>query len=57
MRNLVPIKVGRVTSNDEWPLIYIPAEAIRKLGLRKGARIIMLIDAEQKRLIIQKLEV
>ena len=29
MGDLIPIKVGRITSNDEWPLVYIPAEAIQ----------------------------
>jgi len=54
--DLIPIKVGRITSNDEWPLVYIPAEAIRRLGLKKGVRVIMFLDYERHRLVIQKVE-
>jgi len=54
--HLIPIKVCRVTSNDTWPLLYLPAEAIRRLGLRKGVRVMILLDSERHRLVIEKVE-
>jgi len=55
-KNLIPIKIGRVTSNDNWPMIYIPKEAINKLSLQKGARIIILMDLAEKTLIIKPIQ-
>jgi hypothetical protein len=52
-KNLALLKVGRVTSNDKWPMIYLPKEAIQRLGLRKGQRILVLLDHHEGALIIK----
>jgi len=44
LKNLMPLKVAKITSNDEWPLLYLPKAAIEKLGLRKGRRVLILLD-------------
>jgi hypothetical protein len=56
LKNLIPIKVGKVTSNNDWPLLYLPADAVRVLGLRKGVKVIMFIDPEKESLVIKKVE-
>ncbi|MEM3629148.1 MAG: AbrB/MazE/SpoVT family DNA-binding domain-containing protein [Candidatus Bathyarchaeia archaeon] len=53
VKNLTPVKVTRVTSNDRWPLIYIPKEAVQELGLKKGQRVLMLVDHSIGALIIK----
>lgn len=55
-KGLIPIKVAKVTSNDEWPLIYIPADAKRLLGLSKGVRVLICIDPERKSLVIERVK-
>lgn len=50
----IPIKVTKVTSNDAWPLIYLPKEAVTRLGLRKGRRVILYIEGDE--LIVQPVE-
>lgn len=52
-KNFSLIKVGRVTSNDNWPMVYLPKEAIQRLGLRKGRRILVLLDHHEGALIIK----
>jgi len=53
---LIPIKVAKVTSNDDWPLIYLPADAKRLLGLHKGVRVLIYIDTREGSLVIKKVE-
>jgi bifunctional DNA-binding transcriptional regulator/antitoxin component of YhaV-PrlF toxin-antitoxin module len=52
-KKLTLLKVSRVTSNDKWPLIYLPKEAIQRLGLRKGRRILVLLNHHKGALIIK----
>lgn len=52
-RPLRPVKVTKVTSNDGWPLVYLPKKAVELLGLRKGTEVIMLVDEESKALVIK----
>jgi len=49
------LKVGRVSSNSNWPLIYLPRAAIEFLKLKKGTRYLMLIDKRNMSLIIKPL--
>ena len=51
----IPIRVSKVTSNDSQELIYLPKEIVRKLGLRKGVKVILKVDTKSCRLIIEKL--
>jgi len=53
--NLWPVKVGKVSSNYDWLLIYLPRAAIEVLKLKKGTRILMLIDKRNMSLIIKPL--
>jgi len=53
--NLWPVKVGKVSSNYNWLLIYLPRAAIEILKLKKGTRILMLIDKRNMSLIIKPL--
>ena len=47
------LKVGRVSSNSNWLLIYLPRAAIEILKLKKGTKVLMLIDTKNKSLIIR----
>ncbi|MBW2674220.1 MAG: AbrB/MazE/SpoVT family DNA-binding domain-containing protein, partial [Deltaproteobacteria bacterium] len=38
-----------------WPLIYLPKEAIQRLGLKRGTRILISIDGDE-RLIIRPIK-
>jgi len=55
MEELVPIKIVKVTSNDNTPLIYLPVEVRRVLGLGKGDRVLLYIDSATRRLVIEKI--
>ena len=48
------IKVTKVSTNDGWPLIYLPKEARDKLGFAIGTKVLIKTDGE--RLIIEKAE-
>jgi len=50
-----PIKITKVCANDSWPLIYLPKEAIQRLGLKRGTRILISIDGDE-RLIIRPIK-
>lgn len=52
---LIPIKITRVSSNDDWPLIYLPAEA-RRAGLERGARVIIYLDPRDNSLVVRRLK-
>lgn len=54
--NEIPVKITTVCSNDTWPLIYLPKQAIEKLGLIKGTKVLLLID-ENGRLVIEPIKV
>jgi hypothetical protein len=56
LSNLIPIKVAKVTSNNDWPLLYLPADAMRVLGLHKGVKVIIFIDPKKESLVIKKVE-
>lgn len=53
---LIPIKIAKVTSNNDWPLIYLPADAKRLLGLEKGVRVLIYVDPEGESLVIKKVK-
>jgi len=55
-KNFALLKVSRVTSNDKWPMVYLPKEAIQRLGLRKGRRILLLLDYHNGALIIKPIQ-
>jgi hypothetical protein len=52
---LIPVKIAKVCSNDEWPLVYIPKVAVEKLGLRKGRPVVILLDNQNKTLVVKPL--
>jgi len=54
MEGMKLIRVSKVTSNDSWPLIYLPKKVVEKLGFKKGCYVALYTDG--KRLIIEKLE-
>ncbi|RLE53102.1 MAG: hypothetical protein DRJ30_07170 [Candidatus Methanomethylicota archaeon] len=54
--DLIPIRVGKISSNDSWPLLYIPKLAIEVLGLRKGRKVLILIDRANASLVIKPIE-
>jgi hypothetical protein len=49
----IPVKIAKVCSNDEWPLLYLPKVAVEKLGLRKGRRVVILLDNRNGALVIK----
>jgi len=51
----VILKVTKVTSNNGWPLIYLPKEARDKLGFKIGVKVMIKAD-ERGRLIIERVE-
>jgi bifunctional DNA-binding transcriptional regulator/antitoxin component of YhaV-PrlF toxin-antitoxin module len=53
--NLIPVQICKISSNDTVPLIYLPKEVQEILGLRKGTKILLYVDEERKRLVIEKL--
>jgi AbrB family looped-hinge helix DNA binding protein len=55
MSDLVPIKIVKVSSNDTVPLIYLPKEVRQRLDLEKGDKVIMYVDVEGSRLVIEKI--
>jgi len=52
---LIPVKTCKVSSNDTVPLIYLPKDIRRILDLEKGTKILLYVDEDQKKLIIEKL--
>jgi len=53
---LIPVRLGRVTSNDHQELVYIPKEAVRYLGWKKGTRLAIYIDVKRKGLLLVEVE-
>jgi hypothetical protein len=47
------IKEATVSTNDSWPLIYLPKVAIENLGLRRGCRVLVFLDVEEGSLVIK----
>jgi len=47
------LREGRISSNDGWPLLYIPRIAIETLGLRKGAKVRLYIDVQDGALVVK----
>ena len=56
MGELVLVKVAKITSNDSWPLLYLPKKVIKALGLRRGVEVKLFMDIENGRLIVERLE-
>jgi hypothetical protein len=54
--DLVPVKVTKICSNDEWPLLYLPKEAIEALNLRKGKKVVIFLNPGDGSLIIKPVE-
>jgi len=52
---LKPIRISKVTSNDTVPLIYIPKEARALLGLEKGTKVVIYVEEQHGRLVIEPL--
>ena len=52
-KDSIPVKVAKITSNDQWPLLYLPKIAIEKLGLKKGRRVLIFLDGRSGTLIIK----
>jgi len=55
-KKLIPLRTARVTSNDNWPLLYLPKPAIEYLDLKKGTKVNVYIDPERKELVIKPLK-
>ena len=52
-KDLTPVKIAKITSNDQWPLLYLPKIAIDKLGLTKGRRVLLFLDDRSGTLVIK----
>ena len=52
---LIPVKTCKVSSNDSVPLIYLPKDVREILGLEKGVKVLLSVDEDRKKLIIEKL--
>ena len=50
----VPIKVAKITSNDHQELVYLP-KCLQRLGFIKGRHVLLKVDAEKRRLILELL--
>jgi len=50
----VPVRVVKITSNDHQELIYLPRR-LRRLGFVKGRHVLLKVDAEKRRLILELL--
>lgn len=57
MEELIPIRMTRVTSNDRAPLIYLPKEARRLLGLEIGVPVVIYVDLKSNALIVKRIEI
>jgi len=53
---LIPIRMTRITSNDDAPIIYLPKEARRLLGLEIGTPVVIYVDVRNHTLIIKRVE-
>jgi len=53
---IVLVKISKVCSNDSVPLVYLPKKVVKLLGLEKGVEVKMLVDLENRRFIVEKLE-
>ncbi len=52
---LIPVKTCKVSSNDSVPLIYLPKDIRDILGFEKGDKILLYVDQDCKRLVVEKL--
>lgn len=52
--SLVPVKIVKVSSNDGAALVYLPVEVQKALGIRKGDKLLLLIDPRRRHLVAQK---
>jgi len=52
---LIPVKTVKISSNDSVPIIYVPKDVQKILGFEKGIKLLLLIDGEHKRLVIEKI--
>ena len=52
---LIPVKTVKISSNDSVPIIYVPKDVQKILGFQKGIKLLLLIDGEHKRLVIEKI--
>jgi hypothetical protein len=53
VEDAVPLRVARVSTNDHWPLIYLPKAAVETLGLGRGRRVLILLDKRRGALILK----
>jgi len=51
----IPVKITKVCSNDSWPLIYLPKEVVKKLGLTIGKKVLLELTEDGK-LIVKPIE-
>jgi bifunctional DNA-binding transcriptional regulator/antitoxin component of YhaV-PrlF toxin-antitoxin module len=56
LEGLIPIKMTRVTTNDRAPMLYLPREARRLLGLEVGTPVVIYVDVDRKALVVMKVE-
>ena len=54
METMAFVRYSKVTASDGLPLIYIPKEAQRILGIRKGDWVAIFVDPRSKTLLIKK---
>lgn len=56
MEVLIPIRMTKVTTNDRAPMLYLPKEARRLLGLDVGIPVVIYVDVENRALVVKKVE-
>jgi hypothetical protein len=56
MGTLRPVKLARVSANNDWPLLYLPREVVERLGLRRGVKVMLEMDEEAKVLVVRRVD-
>ena len=52
---LIPVKTVKISSNDSVPIIYVPKDVQKILGFEKGVKLLLYVDEDCKRLVVEKL--
>jgi len=52
----VPIKITKIGSNKNWLFLYLPKEVIKELQLKKGTRVLILLDKKSHTMVVKPLE-
>lgn len=57
LEGLIPIRLTKISTNDKAPIIYLPKEARKLLGLEVGTPVLILVDARNQALVIKRIAV